>query len=164
MANYPGGKVMHLVNAQLGNLTSGMSDLVVHDFVPTSSPVHIHLSNLAAQTGASLFTQEHAPPYLPFQAKVAPRAWVYNKTEGLTPRDLSHGSFTHLISEAPLDASLRGGWKEIRKVDGFAGWSLDQKWKRAVRRGDVSVALEGFKDGGPLWMKTEEKLVLVERY
>ncbi|XP_076258255.1 alg12 alpha-1,6-mannosyltransferase [Rhynchophorus ferrugineus] len=68
--NYPGGAAI-----------SHLNRLARHE--PT---VHVHISNLAAQTGVSRFTQIHPN-------------WIYNKTEHLKNTDRDILKFTHLIVE-----------------------------------------------------------------
>jgi alpha-1,6-mannosyltransferase len=95
--------------------------------------VHVHISNLAAQTGASLFLQTHAPPYashLHFTHKVDESVmWIYNKTERLTERDLRSGTFTHLITEAQIKAR---DWTVAEVVRGFEGWYLERDIKAII--------------------------------
>jgi alpha-1,6-mannosyltransferase len=78
--------------------------------IALSTPPHIHICNLAAQTGASLFLQYNAPPYHPSFLKpeiyarskfqIPPAPWIYNKTEHMSVRDLTLSKqITHLISE-----------------------------------------------------------------
>jgi alpha-1,6-mannosyltransferase len=88
--------------------------------------VHVHIANLAAQSGASLFLHTHAPPYrsrlgiLPPFAYAA-RPWIYNKTENLTPADIAYNSpFTHVIAEN-RDALPPGRWQVVDVIDGFRG-------------------------------------------
>ena len=77
--------------------------------------VHVHISNLAAQTGASLFLHTRAPPSLAILSPngTQPAAtWVYDKTENLSVDALTRAKdVTHLIAEAaalsPADAE---GW------------------------------------------------------
>ena len=98
-----------------------------------TSIVHVHISNLAAQTGASLFQQVHAPPYLPWAGSSV--SWVYNKTENMTPAQLTAGrQITHAIAEiAPSNAANsfdgtrfpKGSWKLTGVVDSFDRLSLD---------------------------------------
>ncbi|KAF8910420.1 GPI mannosyltransferase [Gymnopilus junonius] len=51
MRNYPGGEALSVFH-QLDRIT-------------TSPPPHVHIANLAAQTGASLFLHLNSPPYYP---------------------------------------------------------------------------------------------------
>ena len=81
-------------------------------WVPTEPRgVNIHICNLAAQTGASLFLHEHAAPYL---ANTTSPDWSYDKTEGM----VDMGQFTHAIVEnlASVD-----GWKVDTVVEAFNG-------------------------------------------
>jgi hypothetical protein len=84
-------------------------------------PVHVHISNLAAQTGASLFLQTHSAPYHPsLPSPSSGLNWTYNKTENLTT--YSPSRFTHLIIEA--SEPVPRGWKKVECVEGFDGLSL----------------------------------------
>ena len=85
-------------------------------------PVHVHISNLAAQTGASLFLQTRsAPYYLSLPSPPPGLDWTYNKTEGLTTH--SPSQFTHLVAEA--SGPVPWGWKKVECIEGFDGWSLN---------------------------------------
>ncbi|KZS92539.1 hypothetical protein SISNIDRAFT_455762 [Sistotremastrum niveocremeum HHB9708] len=78
-ANYAGGEALSYVNKILDS----------------ESNVHIHIDNLAAQTGASLFLHINAPPSLsPFLPSPA-SPWIYDKTENAT----NFSSFTHILHE-----------------------------------------------------------------
>ncbi|KAI5119638.1 hypothetical protein M0805_009000 [Coniferiporia weirii] len=125
MANYPGGVALTRFN-ELFKDTAG---------------VHVHIDNLAAQTGASLFLQVYSPPYLP-SLTIPPRSdWVYNKTEHLSPKDLTVAKhFTHAITEH-ADDFPQAKWHITECVKGFDGFS--------VRRGGAGV---GKEDEG-LWAK-----------
>ena len=83
--------------------------------------VHVHISNLAAQTGASLFLQTHSGPYHP-SLPIPPSGlnWIYNKTENLT--SYSRSRFTNLIAEA--SEPVPWGWKKVGCVEGFDRLSL----------------------------------------
>ncbi|KAF8486292.1 glycosyltransferase family 22 protein [Russula ochroleuca] len=110
MANYPGGHALARLNERYKK----------------TPHVHVHIANLAAQSGASLFLHTHAPPYRsrlgilpPFAA--AARPWIYNKTENLTPADIAYNSpFTHVIAEN-RDALPPGRWQVVDVIDGFRG-------------------------------------------
>ena len=90
------------------------------------APVMIHIDNLAAQTGASLFMHLYAPPYkfgtepklrtsggikgLPWK-NVWVGNWTYHKTEGLKREDKNEFYFI-VTEEAPQ------GWKPRGDDDG----------------------------------------------
>ncbi|KAI9463196.1 alpha-1,6-mannosyltransferase subunit [Lactarius psammicola] len=147
MANYPGGTALAVLNERYAD----------------SAHVHVHVSNLAAQSGASLFLHTHAPPYrerigiLPLTASAVHHPWVYNKTENLTPADIAYSStFTHVIAES-RDALPAGRWEIIDVIDGFEGWKVHRNvpglvWERG---------LQGF--WGILEMKKAEKLWIFEK-
>ena len=91
----------------------------------------VHISNLPAQTGASLFLQTHAPPYLPGLEPIGPSNWVYDKTEHLKPWQItSYRNITHAIAEIPQDSELNtfdatgfsaGHWRLTSIITGYAG-------------------------------------------
>jgi len=89
-ANYPGAEALLRVN---------------HFYEPyhyRENGGHIYLSNLAAQTGASLFLQEYSQPYLHNDPERSGRAQlIYNKTENLSMSYLlsPDNTFTDLILE-----------------------------------------------------------------
>jgi alpha-1,6-mannosyltransferase len=112
----------------------------------------VHISNLAAQTGASLFLHEHAPPYL-----VPPhtRNWTYDKTESLPPLAFSspHSNITHFIAESK---DLHGkGWEVVEGVEGFVRWRLDLD--AIGSKTGVEGVLEVVR------MEREERLWILER-
>ncbi|KAJ2924814.1 hypothetical protein H1R20_g12296, partial [Candolleomyces eurysporus] len=112
IANYPGGEAMRQFHALYNPLTH-------------TSPIHVHISNLAAQSGASLFTQLHSQPTWPINSNAN---WAYNKTESLTFNDLTaaNSPFTHLILEERPAAKLldKRGWKVVSAVEAFEGIKL----------------------------------------
>lgn len=96
--------------------------------------MHVHICNLAAQTGASLFTQKHSPPGLITQPG-SDTPVVYSKTESLTPSQLTSGSppydFTHLIIEkhptlflGGLPRGERDKWEVVATLYGFERWII----------------------------------------
>lgn len=107
--------------------------------------VHVHISNLAAQTGASLFQQIHSPPYLPEITSSISTNWTYDKTESLTPSILTSSShITHLIVESDSDVQSlvkSGQWTRIGSVNAFDGWDISGL--RGLRG-----HLKGILDGG----------------
>ncbi|KAA1476212.1 alpha-1,6-mannosyltransferase subunit [Dentipellis sp. KUC8613] len=138
MANYPGGTALAQFNALLA---------------PRAN-VHVHISNLAAQTGASLFLQTHAPPYPAFIDASSANNWTYDKTEDLSARDLAAmPGLTHAITEAPLGR----GWTVVDVVKGFERWALQRDVKGLVEREGIEGLL------GVLKMVEGEKLWILER-
>ena len=70
MANYPGGTALALLNERYADSAHGGSTLPVPAPIDQlmnvrvrDATVHVHVANLAAQSGASLFLHIHAPPY-----------------------------------------------------------------------------------------------------
>ena len=124
--------------------------------------VHVHIANLAAQSGASLFLHTHAPPYRPRLGVLTPsspatRPWIYNKTENLAPAYIAYdSSFTHVIAES-RDALPAGRWQLVDVIDGFRGWK--------VRKDVLGLVSEKGLEG--LWrvleMEKEHKLWIFER-
>ncbi|KAF6759702.1 hypothetical protein DFP72DRAFT_1063440 [Ephemerocybe angulata] len=93
----------------------------------TKSPVHVHISNLTAQTGASLFTQIYSQPQWDGIGDKSVN-WVYNKTEGLTLAEITadNSPFTHPIVEELPSASVlrRRGWEVVSAVCAYGGVDL----------------------------------------
>lgn len=81
--------------------------------------MRLHISNLAAQTGASLFLQENAPPFPLSSQAHSKTTWTYVKTENLKESQLLR--YTHRIAESP-DA---GGWTVVDIIQAFDGWDFD---------------------------------------
>ncbi|RDX56977.1 hypothetical protein OH76DRAFT_1459704 [Lentinus brumalis] len=145
-ANYPGGTALYASN---------------HLF-ESEEHVHVHISNLAAQTGASLFLHSHAPPFHPVLNDTHPVSWVYDKTENLSFDDLTRArEITHLIAEtASIPPSATSVWAPVAIVDGFDGWKLKGDVKSAFQEG----LFEGLKEmTHVLEMKRSEKLVILKR-
>lgn len=167
MANYPGGHALARLNERYRETPHGKQIILIpptrrtkNELMPT---VHVHIANLAAQSGASLFLHTHAPPYrarlgiLPPFASAA-RPWIYNKTENLTPADIAYDSrFTHVIAENG-DALPAGRWQVVDVIDGFQGWR--------VRKDVLGLVSEKGLEG--LWrvleMKRENMLWVFERH
>ncbi|KAG8799223.1 dolichyl-P-Man:Man(7)GlcNAc(2)-PP-dolichol alpha-1,6-mannosyltransferase [Serendipita sp. 399] len=93
----------------------------------------IHICNLAAQTGGSLFLQEYSPPYILDNRRYSDRRWIYDKTEG----EVDLRRYTHAIVEErpPID------WNVNATVDAFDGLSK-----------------EGIKYSPKLWVITNPEL------
>ncbi|RDB28916.1 putative Dol-P-Man:Man(7)GlcNAc(2)-PP-Dol alpha-1,6-mannosyltransferase [Hypsizygus marmoreus] len=150
--NYPGGQALALF----------------HQLYPqgqTRPPPHIHICNLAAQSGASLFLQENAPPYPSpsYLASAHPvtnsTQWTYNKTESLSLKALtSSKSITHLISETKPDNQVQRDWKVVASVEGFKRWDVDTSLLKAGPRDLMTKSLFDV-----VKMVSEEKLWILER-
>ncbi|EIN10091.1 alpha-1,6-mannosyltransferase subunit [Punctularia strigosozonata HHB-11173 SS5] len=151
IANYPGGEAISVFNDIYANRTN----------------VHVHISNLAAQTGASLFTQVHAPPLHGFiSPRLQDKGWVYNKTEGLTPRDLSDSKhFTHLIAESSGQdwnaVYSSRSWTLVRTIEAFDGWKLDRSAVQAIKDEKDVMGLLRLRDA--ISMQKADKLWILER-
>ncbi|KAG1841033.1 glycosyltransferase family 22 protein [Suillus subalutaceus] len=144
MANYPGGSALAIFN----------------DRYADQHAVQVHISNLAAQTGASLFLQNHSPPYIPSMTGPATNDWVYNKTESLSPRDLTASTpLTHLITESSVELMRTGRWKLVDRVQGFSRWKLN------LPRGGIAKVLEVplHEWLSVLEMETNDQLYILER-
>ena len=140
----------------------------------TEPSTHVHISNLAAQTGASLFLQINSPPALPsFSGSASTssgleernRWWTYNKTENLSFQYLTsqEGGFTHLITESNFDTDTdmtRGSeWKLVGSISGFERWSVD--WELLGEGGRKGELLR--RPWGVLKMAQVEKLWVYEQ-
>lgn len=123
------------------------------------------MSNLAAQTGASLFLQEHASPYPSFVTQEKRTTeWIYDKTEGLDVVQISADRrITHAIAEAPCPSS--NAWKILHEVDGFERWPTISVVKEIARRGIKGVKMDEWKLvlAKLVSMETTEKLCILER-
>lgn len=151
MANYPGGEALSRFNK----------------LYAARDGVHVHISNLAAQTGASLFLQTHASPFPPgLDVEPIMSNWVYNKTEHLSPQTLAAAhEITHVIAESESASTFSSWftsspWITVDTVDGFDRWSLNPGVRSLVKEGlmeSIDVLLH------PLEMQTTEKLVILEK-
>ena len=124
--------------------------------------VHVHISNLAAQTGASLFLQTRSTPYHPsLSAPSLGRNWTYNKTENLTT--YSPSRFTHLIAEA--SEPVPRGWKKVDCIEGFDSWSLNPDVLSGLKRNMDTVDLGTLLGMSQqiLTRETSDKLCILER-
>jgi alpha-1,6-mannosyltransferase len=124
--------------------------------------VHVHIANLAAQSGASLFLHTHAPPYHPHigvfpPAASLPNPWIYNKTENLEPMDFAYSSsFTHAIAES-RDSLPDELWEVVDVIYGFAGWKIRKDVFGLMRE----KGIEGL--WSVLEMKRERRLWIFEK-
>ena len=119
--NYPGGASLVRFNEHYKTVDNGTPPILPFDLFAKLPPVHVHVSNLAAQTGASLFLQTYSAPYYSSLPTPSGLNWVYNKTENLT--GYSQSQFTHLIAEATNPVPR--GWKKVDCIEGFDRWSLN---------------------------------------
>jgi hypothetical protein len=111
------------------------------------------MSNLAAQTGASLFQHAHAAPYPAcFSHSLDDPRWTYNKSEHQSSQALtSNDAITHLIAEStPSD----GYWDIVDIVSGFSRWQIDRdvlKRGRLARVGKLHNAVR-LAEEDMLWL------------
>ncbi|KAI0067225.1 alpha-1,6-mannosyltransferase subunit [Artomyces pyxidatus] len=146
MLNYPGGSALVSFNELY---------LDVQD-------VHVHISNYAAQTGASLFLHINAPPYpLYLSSSNLRKKWTYDKTEHLKLLDLSGmDEITHVIAEE--DRWKTDVWSLRATIEGFGGWDLKgfREW-RTLRR---KIAESGWESIiGGVGVHKKEMLWILER-
>jgi len=152
-----------LTLAAMNNYPGGQALALFHQLYPQYPPVHVHISNLAAQTGASLFLQLNAVPFPPavYRRKDYRQgsSWTYNKTESLTIEDLTGSkSITHLIAESKPDEYVQRHWKVVESVESFKQWKLD--WDIMKLR---SSELTRERLANVIQMHKEEKLWILER-
>lgn len=153
MVNYPGGEALALFNQRYNNSTRDL---------------HVHISNLAAQTGASLFLQVNSPPYPSpkLLSASSPRTWIYNKTEGMSISSLtSTPGLTHLIVESPITRRAERLWTTVESVKGFERWIADPyvlkgEWKPRHRK-ELMEIVQRVRE--VLRIETKEKLWILER-
>lgn len=140
---------------------------MVHAYI-----VHVHMSDLATRTGASLFLQTQSlpcPTILPnFQSNTTPPAtgWTYFKIDGPTKFAslTADHRITHLITEI-VKASDINGWKVTGIVNGSA-WKMD--WGTIADMKSGGLWRDGVVRASErllrLWtMKGEIKLFILER-
>lgn len=125
MRNYPGGVALAAFHRRYSGQQHGERPWFRHRLILIPAIVHVHISNLAAQTGASLFLHEHAPPFLSLSSEphLSQSSWTYNKTEALTPSMISSSAFTHLIAESPEMAGEE--WTIVEAIPAFGRWKLN---------------------------------------
>lgn len=139
MANYPGGEALrtfnHLVedtDSRSENLTAVVSRAIAE----VRQEVSVHIDNYAAQTGASLFLHERAPPTSLLVSRRNPWNVLYNKTENLVTLE-DFDRFDWVITENP-DRFMRGSgspisvWKVRATVDGLRGFEMRSLGRKGV--------------------------------
>ena len=140
--------------------------------IPSSSPipVHVHISNLAAQTGASLFLHTHAPPFFSHFDAPPTRDWVYDKTEHLPPQLLTGSKeVTHVIAEydggsSPLPVGFSANyWRPVARISGFDRWTINPQLLELVEHRGRGLMDNLSVLARPLQMVSSEKLVVLER-
>lgn len=141
MANYPGGHALYRFNEAIQSMNfTGNGNITVH------------IDNLAAQTGATLFLQEYALPSLGRRDldSARPRV-IYNKTEDLSAeRDFEN--FDWVITERPslfLTEDSMSRWEVWDKIDGLETIKLESL--RGVRLLRVPRIIRKSK----LWLLTQ---------
>ena len=151
-----------------------LTGLIMRKKRKTEPSIQVHISNLAAQTGASLFLQINSPPtFPPFSGSASTSSgleehngwWTYNKTENLSLKYLTsqEAGFTHLISESNFDTDMDmttvSEWKLVGSISGFERWSVD--WELLGEGGRKGGLLR--RPWGVLRMVEVEKLWVYER-
>lgn len=136
----------------------------------TLGPVHVHISNLAAQTGASLFTQRHSEPQWHHDESTIGSQWVYDKTEGLTVDKLMDATspYTHLIlEEMPSEKMLKKrGWRVVSAINALERVRVQPAAMKAALRSftkDPSLAAVMESLQNVVRIERPEKLWIVER-
>lgn len=138
-----------------------------------SAHMHVHISNLAAQTGASLFLQSNAPPFPDYlriptvnssTAHTFPNPpWIYDKTEHLTiPALTRKKSITHIITEERPDEEVKQYWEVVTAVSAFDRWVFDWGMLQQFLGGDKKEKVEE-RVLGMLKMVKREKLWILQR-
>ncbi|CAH8494016.1 unnamed protein product [Schistosoma turkestanicum] len=99
--NYPGGEALAKLNQM------------------NRTDVHVHICNLAAQTGVTHFLEENDQ-------------WIYNKTEGFETNYsvLNSSQFTHIISELSTELIQQNlpSFMPIFQIDCFNGIQFRRNW------------------------------------
>ncbi|TFK49730.1 alpha-1,6-mannosyltransferase subunit [Heliocybe sulcata] len=140
MENYPGGVALSRFN----------------DRYSSTDNVHVHISNLAAQSGASLFLHAHAPPYPPYLGVPNASHWTYDKTESLDAKALTASAhITHVIAESTSDFDLQRTWALVDSIPSFDRWQLNLD---VLKKG---AGLDGLL--GLVTMVQSDKLYILER-
>ncbi|KAF8554440.1 hypothetical protein OG21DRAFT_1578255 [Imleria badia] len=150
--------------ASVGNYPGGVALAAFNRRYSGQQNVHVHICNLAAQTGASLFLHEHASPFLSAllssEPHVAEPSWTYNKTESLTPSMISSSAFTHLIAESPEMAGAE--WTAVEAIPAFKRWKLNHAVLSKLKTGRVwEIPLDQWARA--LEMEMEDQLWILAR-
>lgn len=114
-ANYPGGAALTLLNTHQSHHPGA----------------HVHIDNLAAQTGASLFTQEHASPHFFAHPN---STWTYSKD----PAPESFDSFTFLVTEHPEIHSTKK-WEVVDTVEALERIDPRRGWNALITKPSLFI-------------------------
>ena len=170
LENYPGGQALAIFHQSISNNNTRKQSIFLsyismwYPHLRLLAPPHIHISNLAAQSGASLFLQLHSSPHYYHQSlSTTHDEWNYNKTENLPISalcSLSSPVFTHLISEIPpsKDPLLDTHWYTVEVIKGFDRWSVDWDLLKAKSKNaaDLSKVLR-LVASDKLWILARKK-------
>ncbi|KAI8425237.1 hypothetical protein MSG28_007037 [Choristoneura fumiferana] len=111
------------VSVAMTNYPGGVAMTRFHKLLKNEPFVHIHISNLAAQTGVTRFTEIH-------------NHWKYSKNESLEPEQLQE--YTHLLIEAkskysPNLKTFTYTHKVLDSIDTFSSVSINYKLLPPIR-------------------------------
>lgn len=94
--NYPGGQAM----------------LKLHELVPSSTEVHLHIDVYPAQTGVSRFLELNPN-------------WIYNKTENIDKLSSEYSQFSHLLIEHKDEKFFNYRFEVLDTVFTYSWFSAD---------------------------------------
>ena len=98
--NYPGGEALEKF----------------HKYVSPNAQVHLHMDNLACQTGAVRFGQLNPN-------------WIYNKTEHLKPGGFESLTFTHLLVDMSTEYQVyKSTHTVLFTIRGYSKVDIVHKW------------------------------------
>ncbi|KAI8425231.1 hypothetical protein MSG28_007035 [Choristoneura fumiferana] len=111
------------VSVAMTNYPGGVAMTRFHKLLKNEPFVHVHISNLAAQTGVTRFTEIH-------------NHWKYSKNESLEPEQLQE--YTHLLIEAkskysPNLKTFTYTHKVLDSIDTFSSVSINYKLLPPIR-------------------------------
>ncbi|KAG6873470.1 hypothetical protein C0995_015173 [Termitomyces sp. Mi166 len=169
-----------LTLTSINNYPGGTALTLFHQLYPVSqhpsAHMHVHISNLAAQTGASLFLQSNAPPFpdhlriptVNSSAHVLNPPWIYDKTEHLTISALTRQkSITHMIVEERPDEEVKKRWEVVGSVASFDKWVVDlglfKEFGRVQEKEKIKESGVRERVLGVLRMVKKEKLWILQR-
>ncbi|KDQ52640.1 glycosyltransferase family 22 protein [Jaapia argillacea MUCL 33604] len=153
ISNYPGGEALRTFN----------------EIYKAETSVNVYITNLAAQTGSSLFLQSYSPPHFSSSPPLlSNKNWTYTKAPSLaSPNDYTHLILENDPSSFPFISPTE--WEVRATIPAFEEWVLE------VDLGEVKGHLKGREWGavgrvlrramgrGVGRMVKEEKLWVLER-